>query len=490
MAPDWERHRAIIIHLYINDSMKLDDVVSHMREKYKFDKSKSSYEIHLKKWGAKKNVRQEEWRNIRHQINVRPGQKSQVALCGILLSENKLRKETQRYNVIPTANDFRNGLSSPGLPTDTFVRIQSPPTTELDIIWPSTLPWFQFKNRVIPTLRCASSLLRAFFNDPNQHYGRINANSLYVAWKNPLELRQAVIHLSNTVPDDTIDRQQKAEALARNKFPPCLVTEMLKVVFFRLSNNMDVNVQDSRNQREHDEFVFQLSRAVSRSNPEMLSALFSGTDATTNAIKEAVYTCAIRDRNYEFVELILKSGVDPDLPVRVTRHSRWEFKRGLMKLEWLMECHTKTGMQEAAILHDTHLGEILLNAGASVDNGTELLTLAAVEARPWRNGDDVLDFAQLLIKHGAVVRPSVSQCPRKRIHETKSLLFALTIADNNCPLAEFFAENGAIADLSPDSEVASCTCGYYGGAWSSKPFKRLQIPFNFIHLAIVSEIGI
>ncbi|KAJ8129032.1 hypothetical protein O1611_g4600 [Lasiodiplodia mahajangana] len=480
---NWERHKGIITHLYLNERMKLDQVVSYMREEHNFEKCKSSYEIRLKKWGIRKNMRQKDWQNIPNQVNEGLPRQSVVTLCGMPLPHEKVRKEIQRYMHIPSADDFRNGRSGPNTPLSTSIGIQALPTIELDISWPETLPFFSFKNRVLLTLQNPRRLLRAFFDTGFQYEGS-SREPIYVAWKNPSELHQAVLRLSNAVPNDVTDRRRKAAALARNQFPPCLVTEMLKIVFFRLSNNMD-KYYVPRYQRIHDQFVFHLARAVSRSNPEMLPALFSGKDATTNAIKEAVYGCAIRERNYEFVELLLKSGVDPNLPVKTDRVLSCDFERGVINLKWSMLSTMATGIQEAAIGLDSRLAEMLLNAGANVNNGTQPMVFAAMSEKR-AHSSNVLDFMQLLVRHGATINPLVSWCRDGHVHEDKSALFALAIADKNPRLMEFLVENGATADLSAYSQVTSCRRGHSTtGSWYCMPFTLLNIPYNYIQLAVV-----
>ncbi|KAI0098732.1 hypothetical protein GGR51DRAFT_421871 [Nemania sp. FL0031] len=480
---DWERHKGIITHLYLTERMKLDQVVSYMREEHNFEKSKNSYEIRLKKWGIKKNMRQKDWQNIPKQLNEGLLGKSTVTLSGMFLPHDKVRKEIQRYKNIPTADDFRKGLPSPNMSLSASVRVQSFPTIDLNISWPETLPFFSFKSRVLLTLQSPLQLLRAFFDTPFKYEGT-GGMSLYLAWRNPPELRQAVLRLSNEIPNDAKDRQQKAAALARNEFPPCLVTEMLKIIFFRLSNNMD-QPDNSWNQHIHDQFVFHLARAVSRSNPELLSALFSGNDATSKAIREAVYGCAIRERNHEFVDLLLKSGVDPNLPVRVLRFVLPVFKRGLIVLQWMKTLSTISGIQGAAINLDIHLGKMLLNAGANVNNDNEIIILTAMANRG-ANNNDVWDFIRLLIEHGATASPSVSRCSWGHIQDNQSLLFALAIFDNDPRLTEFLIENGAFANLSAYFRIAdqSCRCAY--GSWGGARLGNLDIPLNYVQFAVIS----
>ncbi|KAI0543743.1 ankyrin repeat-containing domain protein, partial [Xylaria curta] len=476
---DWERHKATILNLFVLENKQLDEIVSYMKETHKFNRSKSSYENQVnKKWRVKKNVSKKEWQYLGHQFYKRKGKETVVTVYGIPLSEEKVHKELRRYTTdIPMASEFGKRPLSPEIPEGIVARAQTPPIIILDASWPSSLPWFRFKNGVLPKLRYPSPFLRAFFDSPIQYEEGINTVSPIVAWRNTLELRPAVIRLSNTVPDDPEDRQQKAKALARNEFPPCLVMEMLKIIFFRLSNNVDTYYLHDE-QSTHDEFVLHLVEAVSQSNPEMLSALFLSNCTTTTAIKESVYGSAMREGHYDLVKKLLQSGVNPNLPVKARRYASRAFRRGAIELVWRLELDTVTGMQEAAITHDVYLGEILLNAGANVSDNF-LVELATCESKY----DDALEFVQLLVEHGATVNAFAPWCSCGGGRGV-SLTFAIATASKNSRLTEFLTEKGAIADISGYFEPKMCHC--FKRIWYNEELSNLDIPYNTpIQMAII-----
>ncbi|KAJ2992985.1 hypothetical protein NUW58_g1985 [Xylaria curta] len=301
-SDDWERYKATILSLYLLENTPLHQVVSYMKTNHNFVRSKSQYYTQLtKKWGIKKNVDKRAWQYAAYHVNKRKGKKSEITFFGIPVPEERARREIQRYTGIPTANEFGVRLPSPEMPGEMIIRVKTPPAMESDISWPSTLAWFLFKNRVLPALRNTSGLLKAFFDMPIQREEPATVadtrSPLCGARRSPLGFRQAIRDLSDAIPNDLIDRQQWL-ALARNKSDPCLVTEMLKVIFLGLSNNLKVF---GGTRRFRDQFLISLVRAVSHSNPEMLSVLFSGNCAATKAIQDVVYGSAIRENNYEFV---------------------------------------------------------------------------------------------------------------------------------------------------------------------------------------------
>ncbi|KAI0481895.1 hypothetical protein F4859DRAFT_503583 [Xylaria cf. heliscus] len=236
-SEDWERHKANILHLYLLEKYHLNQVVHYMQQKHNFTKKKGQYEYQFKKWGVKKNLKKEHWQNLRHQLQKRAGKQSEVTFFGAPLSPSRVHKETQRYTAIPTAKEFGKQLPSPELLHGTMIRVQTPPIIE-DITWPS-LPWFRFKNRILPT-----SSEESYF----QHRSRSLFKSLFDVSRNPLELRKAAFHLTNMIPDDSIGEHLKAESLMRKELPLSIATEMLKLIFFNLSNNNGIpnNAEERR----------------------------------------------------------------------------------------------------------------------------------------------------------------------------------------------------------------------------------------------------
>ncbi|KAK5630230.1 hypothetical protein RRF57_005945 [Xylaria bambusicola] len=505
---NWEQYKATILNLYCCEDMPLDEVILYMREKHNFDRSKRSYENQLKKhWRVRKNMRKEDWQCLAHQIEKRQGKPTAITHCGAVLSQGKLHRELQRYTSIPTTEQFGRKVLSPEMPEDVIVRIQTPPIIGLDDSWPTSLPWFWFKNNVLPKTihycslqtqslstsknsSCSPDFLRDFFDTPFQN-GKFGMRlHSYIAWINPLELCQAVIRLSNIFPDDSTDRQEKEKVLARNEFPLCLVAEMLKIFFFRLANKMD-NSNRGQDQVLYNRFILHFVEVIERNNPEIALALFSDTSATALAIKESIYGSAIRGGNHDLVRLLLqpKSGVNPNLLVEPKRgfEPYYAFKRGKIDLEWAMSLETATGLQVAAATLDTRLGEILLSAGAAINEYDCLLELAACESEFATcaselsdNDEDVIDFLRLLIDHGATVDTFTKSCecgPRV------SVVFALAISSKNDRLARFLIEKGALASLSKRFEIGPCHCSF--PYWHEANLMHLELTYTPLQLAII-----
>ncbi|KAI0548131.1 ankyrin repeat-containing domain protein [Xylaria curta] len=488
-SDDWERHKAIILHLYLLEKNPLHQVITYMQQEHNFIKKKSQYEYQFKKWGVKKNLKKEDWQHLRHQLQKRLGKQSEVTLFGIPLSKGRIRKEMLRYTAIPTASEFGKRPSSPQLPCGIMVRARTPPIVE-NIMWPS-LPWFQFKNGIFPMLRNPSGLLNTLFaalgsEESSFSIKAISAliSSLRIS-KNPLELRGAILHLTSMIPDDSISGCQKAEPMAQNQLSLSMATELVKVVFFNLSNKNIPNF-DQRELRVHDEFILHLVEAVSRSNPEMLSYILSSHCATANAIKEAVYGSAIRKKDYAIILRLLESGINPNMEIRNYQMFKCKAKRGIIDLEYRVFSSKWSGICEAAITFDTRLFNILINAGASVNRACTK-DASALEIVAFAGHADVSDksveFAQLLIKHGALIDHPTScrKCSRLKLLSP----IAISISRRNNRMAEFLTKKDVSIRSYQYTEVSRWGCDRH--RWDISQLEYLGIRKTPVNTAIVSS---
>ncbi|KAI1739803.1 ankyrin repeat-containing domain protein [Xylaria scruposa] len=485
---DWERHKATILHLYLLEKSPLHQIVTYMQQEHDFTKKKSQYEYQFKKWGVKKNLKKEDWQHLRHQLQKRQGKQSEVTLFGIPLSKGRIRKETLRYTAIPSASEFGKQPSSPQLPGEIMLRTQTPPIVE-NITWPA-LPWFRFKNIILPMLRNPSGLLNMLFavlgpeEDFSWYEGEGASVSSLKTSKNPLELRKALIRLTSMIPDDSMDGYLEAETLAQKQLSLSMATELLKAVFFRLSNN-DVPYGEPRKLRAHDQLILHLVGAVSRSNPEVLSYIFSSHCATANAIKEAVYGSAIRKKDYAIVLRLLDSGVDPNLEIHNPQRFGCTVKRGIIEFNYELFSFQWSGICQAAFTCDTRLCRILINAGASVNNGCTG-TISALEIAAFAGGyadmsDKSVEFAQLLLEYGALTdnSPSCRKCTRLKL----LLPIAISVIRQNNRMAEFLTEKDASIRSYEYTEVSRRGCDYY--RLGTIPFKYFGICRTPLNTAIV-----
>ncbi|TRX91199.1 hypothetical protein FHL15_007987 [Xylaria flabelliformis] len=287
------------------------------------------------------------------------------------------------------------------------------------------------------------------------------------------------------IPNDSMDGYQEVETLAQKQLSLSMAMELFKVVFFNLSNN-NIPYANSRELRAHDQLVLHLVEAVSRSNPEMLSYILSSHCATTNAIKEAVYGSAIREKDHETVLRLLESGIDPNKKIENFQLFKCTFKRGMIELDCNLVSSPWSGIYEAAFACDTRLGKILINAGASVSHAC-IKSISALEIAAFAGGyagasNKSVEFAQLLIEHGALIDNSTScrKCTRLKLLSP----IAISIIRQNNRMAEFLTEQDASIRPYEYTEVSRRGCDYHTvGLLQFKYFGIRTTPLN---TAIVS----
>lgn len=318
--------------------------------------------------------------------------------------------------------------------------------------------------------------------------------SLYELSRNPWELSKAILHLTSSIPDDSIGACQDTRAPAQKDSTLLIATEVLKLIFFRLSNNLTperdytIDWRDcKRVLRVHDQFVMHLVEAVSRTHPEMLSSILSGSCVTTNAIKESVFRSAIRQKNYIIVSRLLQSGVDPNLPITASQLLTWPIlKKGKIKITLQYTTEHWNGIKEAAFALDAHLAKILLDAGASAnrddffkESPLEIAILAAADDAG--ASDRVMEFAQLVVEHHTYDDHSILSYSCM----CSGLIPAIThsIARHNVRVTKFLISKAATIKLPESFEVYDCKCVVQ---YFSAPFIDLDIPLTLLHVAIVS----
>lgn len=321
---------------------------------------------------------------------------------------------------------------------------------------------------------------------------------LYLLARRPLEFQKEILQLTSMLPDDPVlENHQPGRMAHSNTSSSTIASTMLKIIFYRLSNRMD-RFGDHKMVQLHDQFVVRLVEAVSRTNPELLLEVLRGDCMTTHAIKEAVYACAIREKSFDIISQSLQYGVDPNLPLRISAQHVIHFniqRRGKSWLAWGVLPGEGTGLEQAALTCDIRLAEILLRAGANVNNSDssrnfpDLLSICALISGNTAEATDVLKFAQLLVKHGAIIDPPDQQCANRRCKKHTSWLSPLSIAIGKRfnSLALFLMENGAYTDLADcyaKSARGSCQHSY-----SSCFLQALDMSYSPLQLASISENG-
>ncbi|KAI8951693.1 hypothetical protein F4801DRAFT_544006 [Xylaria longipes] len=461
-SDDWELHKDTISCLFLLEKLSLQDVSVHMKEEYNFDRKKHQYEYQLKKWGIKKNLQKDVWRYVGHKIRKRKivGKRSKITLFGMQLPPDKVRKEVQRYTTIPTAKDFERGVPSPTNPGWDIVRIVTPSPPDFQHKWPATLPWLRFMEGFRLDLLQVPNMAKLLVT--------ARAVSSQTATENPLALYTRINDLARSIPQNHENDDQNARASLWTGGPSAIAIESLKVIFFSLANN-NIDYWDIfglSSDEECDKFILWLLESISESNFEWSVHLLGTGCSTTNAISEAVYGCAVRQRRYALISRLLKAGVDPNIPIRgYIYHKPLSIERG--KIHWNMKFDSsrwKSNALEIAVEeHDIRLGTILLNQGVNIGTCTPpLLERIAFSMEE----DNALEFVQLLMGYNV---------------ESEALpALSIAIAKRHNRLSTFLVEK--VRQMAGFERLIS-----YSLDRDYNYFNAVGINSTLLHIAIISE---
>ncbi|KAI1263328.1 hypothetical protein F5Y18DRAFT_125386 [Xylariaceae sp. FL1019] len=436
---------------------------------------KNHYEYRFKKWDIKKNHTKEFWRALEHHVRKGDGRQAEISEYGLAFSPSQAQRAMQRYGRdIPTASEFGRRRPSPSIPEGAVIRVVTPDSLAGVFDWPQALPWFNFSNRVLPALRDTPALLKGFFaecksGDWFPYKNGDSSTSIKSTSRNPQVLHQVLVDLSKDIPQSPIDVDSGSTAITLSGWSSSLAAKLLRVVFFRLSNNMDKFFNDIE-LRAHDKFVLYLVNAVSRSNPELLSTILAAPDdcPTSSAIKDAVYGCAIRQKNYQLVIHLLRADVSPDLRIKYVRQLSYHLEREQLKIKWQENVWELCALEVAAITCDIQLGEILLHAGANPNPAARehkqfsLISLTAFSNKPV----DSVILARFFLDNGTPLKASQNICPTCRLEEDRTSPFNIALAKGHDPLVEFL-----LSQESSNHELRGrrCTClweNYLSSAFS------------------------
>ncbi|KAJ3542180.1 hypothetical protein NM208_g4235 [Fusarium decemcellulare] len=97
---DWERNKELVRALYLDQNMKLEQLVGCMKTLHGFSASKAQYVRRLDKWGFRKNYTKAEWDIAGSQVRRRKekeGKETQLVMNGRPVSAKKLKKQLGRY---------------------------------------------------------------------------------------------------------------------------------------------------------------------------------------------------------------------------------------------------------------------------------------------------------------------------------------------------------------------------------------------------------
>ncbi|KAH8176418.1 ankyrin repeats (3 copies) domain-containing protein [Sarocladium implicatum] len=137
---EWDAQKDIIRHLYLVKRLKREEVVRILRKRG-FYVTPRQFDKQTTKWGFRQNINGRAWRFVGHQIKKRKAQhkRTEILVSDYLVPEEKVNNEVRRHEqLLPMA---LSPVLEPGMP----VVIRTPRDVQIEIPWPTSLPWLDFQ---------------------------------------------------------------------------------------------------------------------------------------------------------------------------------------------------------------------------------------------------------------------------------------------------------------------------------------------------------
>ncbi|KAF4987838.1 hypothetical protein FDECE_15283 [Fusarium decemcellulare] len=142
---DWERNKELVRALYLDQNMKLEQLVGCMRTLHGFSASKAQYVRRLDKWGFRKNYTKAEWEIAGSQVRRRKekeGKETQLVMNGRPISAKKLKKQLGRYIWSWTFGP------QPQFPSQSSTTVVVRTPSGIQGFMNSIIPWYRFHDRL------------------------------------------------------------------------------------------------------------------------------------------------------------------------------------------------------------------------------------------------------------------------------------------------------------------------------------------------------
>ncbi|GKZ61170.1 hypothetical protein AnigIFM49718_007876, partial [Aspergillus niger] len=358
----WDTYKSEIERLYTHENRKLEDVMSYMETQHSWKKrqahftmfpnivadqkfSKASYTRQIKKWGFRKHSesRNDEWISKRVAKRKRDGKESEVFIDGLQLHPKKVAKAKYGKGFVSTIAQF-----APSPKTPEGYLVTTPQTTGMCLSWDSSLPWLRFKSFIDPPTeqgemrsthtRTSLDVNIIKFSAPPSPSSSLfvdSSRSGNVTKGASFELMQRLSsivpwtklkHLENIYSGSRTSaalsilmpemEQGQLDRLATNLSTlKTGLRDQLNVVLYLISNNLMSPDEDTifEEQKERDaELILGLLKDSGWDDLNHLRILLSTREPTAESIAEKVFESALRTSDFQIIESMLRSGMNPD----------------------------------------------------------------------------------------------------------------------------------------------------------------------------------
>ncbi|KAI0839294.1 ankyrin [Hypoxylon sp. FL0890] len=369
----WEVHRKTIYRQYIVERKPLKDVAAYMTEHYQFHKKPRDYEYRLKKWGYNKNISQAKRKLIQNEIKKRTeqGKASEILRAGLRLSLEQLRSRTQLPTLAskyllstPHSDGEMDEMSlSPQIP---YLRVQTPPLVAQKGAWPGDLPWLSFNRKFEALLtaqfRQAINLTLPIydFRSTQNRLMKFGSNNHDIALHKESSIQRLRLYLDLLCPEiHAGDHVTSADILLTGSGESASI-EFLKLVVYFLSNHMDDELKDLTDGEVGDPVdVLRKFGLLTKGNIDWLK---NASDETSEALLERLLRYSLRRDDGNLLRWILGERIDVGhlvhIEVKIVTFSSEGRACGYYSPM------AQTLLQAATYYGSTSCCEILLNAGA------------------------------------------------------------------------------------------------------------------------------
>ncbi|KAL4779059.1 ankyrin repeat-containing domain protein [Aspergillus varians] len=409
-STDWEQYKDEIEQLYVRENKSLRQVQDSMAEKG-FHKTwmfrsiiESQYETQFAKWNLRedKEPGATDLESFARRVEKRKqiGETSEVFANGEQYPPEKLRKvlsepifgdglnsTAETFSgpggeflfenmVVEGEEEADEAAPSPNTPEGIIVRTPKPPkasatlegpSKSLPSVWSPSLPWARFYNLLQSRLDRDQAPLHFTVTLPSLHATGILSGGV-------MKNLSSIIPWSELTRSSNIDTISRAAAALKIIMPEeysgqhhSLATRLcelkptsmdpLNLELFLWSNNFDTpdEYTEVRDTRMMETFAVSSWNSVKN-----LKILLSMQDPTVESIVERLFACAVRVRNLDNLEMMLKAGMHPDHGFEPTNRLRLEFRAGQRPLERAACTPDDSGLQ---------LTQLLLDFGADIECG-------------------------------------------------------------------------------------------------------------------------
>ncbi|OAX83987.1 hypothetical protein ACJ72_01650 [Emergomyces africanus] len=273
------------------------------------------------------------------------------------------------------------------------VRSISPPPL-IQVLWPSTLPWFQFQNLYLSAATENKLLKEWSFGSSskarnNSRAVAVGAMNLELSTSNAVSISHAAVEIAKSMPESFVgEHSARMKALAGGLSAHGTRLEAFRLLAYQLSNNLIEDIEDDDGVEEECKFsrIIDMFRDVNLPRSMWARMFSTEQNRTSAAFAEALFEASINTISLDIAQALLEAGIDPNQPIYGSMTGN---------VEWPIQF-----VADSRALN-IEMARILLKTGAGVDDVTEDNEVPALHKAAECGS---LEMIKLLVENGADFR--------------------------------------------------------------------------------------